>query len=91
MDDGSGDGTATLAEALSHRYRIKVVHRRERRGLSSAVLDGWHLARGAILGAMDADLSHPPEEVGHVAAPVLEGRADLAVGSRYVPGGGTDG
>jgi dolichol-phosphate mannosyltransferase len=57
-------------------------------GLATAVLDGWASAQGDVLGVLDADLQHPPETLTALASAIHEG-ADLAVGSRYVPGGGT--
>ena len=59
-----------------------------RLGLATAVLDGWAAARGDVLGVMDADLQHPPETLAPLAAAMRQG-ADLAIASRYVPGGGT--
>ncbi|MGB9724329.1 MAG: polyprenol monophosphomannose synthase [Chloroflexia bacterium] len=88
VDDGSPDGTGALAEDLARRYPIQVLHRPAKLGLASAVLEGMARARGEILVVMDADLSHPPEAVPRLVAPILAGEADLAVASRYVRGGG---
>ncbi len=88
VDDASPDGTGTLAEALARRYPIQVLHRTAKSGLASAVLEGMARAQGEILVVMDADLSHPPEMVPRLIAPVLRGEADLAVASRYIRGGG---
>ena len=88
VDDGSPDGTASIAEALAPQLPIRVVRRPGKLGLASAVVDGFTAAKGETLVVMDADLSHPPETVpGLVDA--IEGGADIAVGSRYVSGGGT--
>ncbi len=87
VDDGSPDGTADLADALATRLPIRVVRRARKAGLASAVLAGFARARGDLLVVMDADLSHPPEVVPALLDAV-EGGADLAVGSRYVAGGG---
>jgi len=90
VDDGSPDGTAELAEAVSCELgAIEVMRRAEKRGLGSAYRDGmhWGLDRGyKILVEMDADLSHDPADLPRLIAAVEDG-ADLAVGSRYVPGG----
>jgi dolichol-phosphate mannosyltransferase len=89
VDDGSPDGTADMAEALNETLGGVRVHRRAgKQGLASAYTDGFALALEA--GAervvqMDADLSHAPEDVPRL----LEKSADLVLGSRYVPGGGT--
>ncbi len=88
VDDGSPDGTGTLAEELARRYPMQVLHRPAKVGLASAVLEGMARGRGQILVVMDADLSHPPEVVPRLVAPILAGEADLAVASRYVRGGG---
>ena len=87
VDDGSPDGTADLAQALTPRIPVQVVRRASKAGLASAVLAGIRQARGDVLVVMDADLSHPPEIVPALVDAVEAG-ADLAVGSRYVAGGG---
>lgn len=89
VDDGSPDGTADIAQALSPRIPVKVVRRAGKAGLASAVVAGFAAASGDILVVMDADLSHPPEVVPALANAVEHG-ADLAVGSRYVDGGGVE-
>jgi len=87
VDDGSPDGTADIAAALAPRVPVNVVRRAGKAGLASAVVAGFNAARGDVLVVMDADLSHPPEVVTALAAAIDAG-ADLAVGSRYVTGGG---
>lgn len=88
VDDDSPDGTAAAAgAALGSRGRVIV--RRGQRGLATAVLTGFREARGEILGVLDADGSHPPERLPELLAPLLSEEADIAVASRYVPGGGT--
>ena len=89
VDDGSPDGTADLAESYADKHPVRVVRRPGKAGLASAVLAGFAQARGDVLVVMDADLSHPPEAVPRLVAAIVEG-ADLAVGSRYVKGGGTE-
>ncbi|CAJ1349267.1 unnamed protein product, partial [Effrenium voratum] len=74
--------------AAQHAVRIHCRKKAEGRGLSSAVLLGFNLAKYPTLLCMDADLQHEPESVPAVAAPVLEGQAEFAVGSRNVEGGG---
>ncbi len=87
VDDGSPDGTADLAESLAPALPVRVVRRTAKAGLSSAVIAGFAVARGDVLVVMDADLSHLPEVVPAVVDALAS--ADLAVGSRYVRGGGT--
>jgi dolichol-phosphate mannosyltransferase len=89
VDDGSPDGTADLAESYADKHPVVVVRRPGKAGLASAVLAGFAKARGDVLVVMDADLSHPPEAVPRLVSAIEEG-ADLAVGSRYVTGGGTE-
>jgi len=87
VDDGSPDGTADLAEGLGKAHPIRVVRRPGKAGLASAVVAGFAAAKGDVLLVMDADLSHPPEVAPKLADAIASG-ADLAVGSRYVAGGG---
>ncbi|MDD5503909.1 MAG: glycosyltransferase [Candidatus Omnitrophica bacterium] len=61
VDDNSADGTWRLARELSlSDARIRILRRKRRQGLASAVADGWSIANGDILGVMDADFQHPP-------------------------------
>jgi dolichol-phosphate mannosyltransferase len=91
VDDASGDGTAELAEALARELPVRVLRRSGRLGLATAVVAGWQIARGDVLGIMDADLQHPPEVLRELVASLRANNADLAVASRYVAGGGTSG
>ena len=88
VDDGSPDGTAEAAAALAPALPVRVVRRAGKLGLASAVVAGFAAARGDTLVVMDADLSHPPEVVPRLVDALADG-TDLAVGSRYVQGGGT--
>jgi dolichol-phosphate mannosyltransferase len=86
VDDDSPDGTWEIAEKLKPIYNIKVLRRLDKRGLSSAVIDGFKTASGDIIGVMDADMSHPPEKIPELLQPLLSGDADFVIGSRYVEG-----
>lgn len=92
VDDNSPDGTAAAAEEAAHALGaadlVRVIVRTEDRGLAQAVVAGFAAARGDVVTVMDADLSHPPELLGDLLAPIREGRADIAVASRRVKGGG---
>jgi dolichol-phosphate mannosyltransferase len=88
VDDNSPDGTADDVRRLqAGRSWLKLIVRTGERDLSTAVLAGWHSARGDILGAMDGDLQHPPEHLLKLWEPIQSGRAELAVASRYVAQG----
>lgn len=88
VDDNSPDGTGKIVENLSKKQKnIKIIHRTGKLGLSSAVLEGWKIADGEVLGVMDADLSHPPEKIKELFEAIENGGADIAIGSRYVKGG----
>lgn len=87
VDDNSPDGTGALADALAERHRVAVVHRPGKLGLGTAVVDGFRTASGDVLGVMDADLSHPPEALPRLLRALEEVPADMAIGSRYIPGG----
>jgi len=93
VDDNSSDGTGQIADefALANPKHISVMHRAGKLGLGSAYIQGFiELLKGdsATIGQMDADLSHAPKKVLELAA-ALE-TCDVAVGSRYVPGGSLD-
>jgi dolichol-phosphate mannosyltransferase len=89
VDDGSPDGTGALADSLTATHRLVVVHRAGKLGLGSAVVEGFRVASGAVIGVMDADLSHPPSVVPGLLAAFRATQADLLVASRYIPGGST--
>lgn len=87
VDDNSPDGTWKVAESLSRKYpALRVLRRIGRKGLSSAVVEGFDMARGDILAVMDADGQHDAMLLHTMIASIKAG-ADLAIGSRYVPGG----
>lgn len=92
VDDNSPDGTGKLADEMSASdSQIHVLHRTTKDGLGGAYLAGfdWGLAEGYdVLVEMDADCSHQPEQLPLLLKAVEDG-ADLAIGSRYVPGGKT--
>jgi dolichol-phosphate mannosyltransferase len=90
VDDNSPDGTSELAQSLSIDYPVRVITRRNERGLASAVVDGFKQAGGEILGVIDADLQHPPEILPELLVRVRSG-AEVAIASRYVKGGGSEG
>lgn len=90
VDDNSPDGTGDIADKLKTDFPVQVVHRKGKDGLSSAVMAGFAQAKGEILAVMDADLSHDPNILPDMLQPLVENRAQVAIGSRHVPGGGSD-
>jgi dolichol-phosphate mannosyltransferase len=91
VDDGSPDGTGDIAERLAaQRKPVEVLHRTEKSGIGPAYLAGFRYALdhgAAYVMEMDSDFSHDPADLAHLLAAVRSG-ADLALGSRYAPGGG---
>lgn len=89
VDDNSPDGTATLAQKQASVYPIKIIVRKEKKGLGSAIIDGINAAQSPVVCVMDADLSHPPEALPEMFKLIQSGNAELVIGSRRVKGGGT--
>lgn len=89
VDDASSDGTAEVLSNLSLKYPLRVIVRKDERGLASAVVRGLGEAKGDYIVVMDADLQHPPEVIPQLVRRV-ENEADIAVASRYVSGGGVE-
>jgi dolichol-phosphate mannosyltransferase len=91
VDDGSPDGTGTIADELAAAdSRIRVRHRPAKQGLGRAYLDGFGVALeggATTVVQMDADWSHDPAALSSLLGPVQEDQADLVIGSRYTPGG----
>lgn len=87
IDDASDDGTVELCKQLSCSIPVSCfVRQTPTHGLSGALLEGFGRATGEILIAMDGDLQHPPESLPELIRPLIDGTADLAIGSRYVLG-----
>jgi dolichol-phosphate mannosyltransferase len=91
VDDGSPDGTGSIADGMAAEHDwLEVLHRTEKNGIGPAYLAGFRhaLDRGAgYVMEMDSDFSHDPADLARLLA-AARGEADLALGSRYVPGGG---
>lgn len=90
VDDASPDGTGAIADELAAADpAVRVLHRTGKAGLGAAYLHGFRVALAAgydVIGEMDADGSHQPEQLDRLLAAVADG-ADLVIGSRWVPGG----
>ena len=92
VDDGSTDGTREKIRELTPAHRVRLIERDgAERGLAGAILVGANASTADFIVVMDADLSHPPEEIPALLQPILANEADLVVGSRYIPGGATPG
>ena len=95
VDDNSPDGTGAIADTLAAAEpRVSVLHRPGKQGLGAAYRDGfrWVLERPDTKAVvqMDADFSHDPGDLPRLLAPLMSG-SDLALGTRYMPGGDTVG
>ena len=92
VDDNSPDGTGKIADRLAAEIDlVSVLHRPEKQGLGPACIAAFQRALadgGEIIVEMDTDFSHNPADVPRLVAAVENG-ADMSIGSRYVPGGGT--
>jgi dolichol-phosphate mannosyltransferase len=91
VDDNSPDGTGAIADDLARRDNLRVVHRAGKLGLGTAVIEGFEAASAPVVGVLDGDLSHPPELVPVMLSLLERTGADMIVGSRYIPGGGSRG
>ena len=85
VDDNSSDGSEELVSTLAKKYPIKIIVRKNKRGLSSAVVDGIASTESEDVIVMDADLQHPPEVLSAIVK-ALENH-DFVMGSRYIKGG----
>ncbi|MHB8462147.1 MAG: polyprenol monophosphomannose synthase [Vulcanimicrobiaceae bacterium] len=90
VDDNSPDGTGAIVDRLSAELPVRCLHRPGKLGLSSGVIDGWAFARpeSVAVGAMDGDFSHDITIIPAMVEALASGKYGLAIGSRYVPGGG---
>jgi dolichol-phosphate mannosyltransferase len=93
VDDNSPDGTGAIADELATRDpQVRVLHRKGKEGLGAAYLNAFHVGLDEgweRIVQMDADFSHDPKDVPRLLA-ALDAGADLAIGSRYISGGGTE-
>lgn len=90
VDDDSQDGTEELGAQLTQHLPVRIIVRRNQKGLATAVLHGLDAARGEFVLVMDADLSHPAERIPDMVTKLESGAHDFVLGSRYVEGGSLD-
>jgi dolichol-phosphate mannosyltransferase len=91
IDDDSQDGSEAICEELAERLPVRIVVRKEERGLATAVIHGIEVSSGDIVVVMDADLSHPPSAIPGMIERLRNGQNDFVLGSRYVAGGSIHG
>lgn len=92
VDDASPDGTAAGVRALARTdRRVRLISRHDRRGLSSAVVEGVLAAAADIVAVMDGDLQHDESVLPGMVEQVRTGRADLVAASRFLSPDGADG
>jgi glycosyltransferase involved in cell wall biosynthesis len=85
VDDCSTDKTPEILEALRHQHSEILVARHEKnKGKTEALKTGFALTRGDVVIVQDADLEYDPAEIPDVIAPILDGKADVVFGSRFL-------
>lgn len=89
VDDGSTDATRTEIRCYSGSLQVRLICRDDTSGLATAVCAGAQAAQGEYLVVMDADLSHPPENIPDLLAPLQNKTHDMVIGSRYIKRGAT--
>ncbi|KQZ64112.1 dolichol monophosphate mannose synthase [Sphingopyxis sp. Root1497] len=90
VDDNSSDGTSDLVRRIGRTARhVRIVQRVGRRGLSSAVIEGMLATAAPVIAVMDGDLQHDESTLPRLIDALMTGDTDIAVGTRYVAGGGT--
>ena len=95
VDDDSPDGTNEIANSYFEKLENIIKHnvhvRKNKRGLSSAVIDGMKIACGKYVLVMDSDFSHPPEMIRKMYSKITNDDLDIVIGSRYIKGGKFEG
>ena len=86
VDDASTDGTRDLLKKYEGQERFKVIYQSKNAGKGSALRAGFDKAEGEIIIVQDADLEYDPKEYPTLIEPILDGRADVVYGSRFLGG-----
>ena len=85
VDDGSTDGTSFILDELASEYsQLRVIHHPKNKGKTTALKTGFMATHGDIVMVQDADLEYSPQEIPLVIEPILEGKADVVYGSRFL-------
>ncbi len=84
INDGSSDGTREVLRRLEGTPRLRIVHAEENRGKGHAIRLGLDQARGDVIAIQDADLELDPAQLGSLVEPLLQGKADVVYGSRFL-------
>lgn len=85
VDDGSSDGTATIADGFAlQEPRVRVLHHEKNKGKTEALKTGFAHTTGEIVVVQDADLEYDPAEIPGLIQPIVEGYADVVYGSRFL-------
>ena len=91
VDDDSPDGTAQeVRKLVKQNLPVKLLVRKNQRGLGTAIAYGIKKSESDVIVLMDADFNHQPQDVPRLLQPILEGKSDLVIGSRYISGGSMD-
>ena len=86
VDDCSRDGTVELAQKLAQDGKIRLIRHEKNQGKGAALQAGFQTARGEVILIQDADLEYNPEEYPKLLKPIIEGKADVVFGSRFMGG-----
>lgn len=85
VDDGSSDGTDTILKKLAAEYsQLQVIHHLKNQGKTAALKTGFQATKGDIVIVQDADLEYNPQEIQDVIEPILDNKADVVYGSRFL-------
>ena len=87
VDGGSTDGTQAQVQRWTVDRPVRLLQSDAKRGLAGDIIVAAGSARGEFVVVLDADLSHPPETIPQLIRPLMDGTHDMALASRYVPGG----
>lgn len=86
VDDGSSDGTREKLTAISKRPNVKVFYHEKNQGKGAALRTGFKEASGKFIIVQDADLEYDPRDYEKLLEPLMDGRADVVFGSRFLGG-----